>query len=182
MGQGAGGPGFPGLIGFSAMRPAITGLLIALGSTAGLAGERETGEASDNEPTVEEILDNPLADEDYREKKSCLWRREIDSVEIVDESIVVFRGRIKKKVWANRLSQPCIGLRRDMVVTTRARSGSICRLDAIDARHRSASRFDPPVRCYLGVFEAIDELQVEAMKRAVDEHAKASRQSGPKSN
>ena len=147
---------------------------------AGLAAESETEETVDPAPTddsVAEILDNPLADEDYRKERSCLWRREIDSVEIVDESLVVFRGRVKDRVWVNRFPKPCAGLRRDMVVTTRSRTGSICRLDAIDARPRGASPFEPAVRCHLGGFEEIDELQVEAMKRAVEEHAKAGRKS-----
>lgn len=158
--------------------PTAARLLLSLGAVGCLAAEPDAEDTNDQTPddqtAVGEILDNPLADDDYREERSCLWRRQIDRVEIIDESIIVFRGRIKKRVWANRLSPPCVGLRRDMVVTTRARTGSICRLDAIDARPRSASPFEPPVRCHLGKFEAIDEVQVEAMKRAVDEHAKSS--------
>ena len=158
--------------------PATARLIMSLGTVACLGAEPEGKDADDATPddqaSVAEILDNPLADDDYREEKSCLWRREVDRVEIIDESIVVFRGRIKKRVWANRLSKPCVGLRPDMVVTTRSRTGSICRLDAIDARPRGASPFEPAVRCHLGSFEAIDEVQVEAIKRAVDEHAKSS--------
>ncbi|MCE2461509.1 MAG: hypothetical protein J4F38_12120 [Pseudomonadales bacterium] len=159
------------------MRAAVVFLLTSLGAVVCLAEESESTDSDsppvENQSTVEEILENPLADDDYRDERSCLRRREIDSIEIIDESLVVFRGRIKKRVWVNRFSQPCVGLRRDMVVTTRARTGSICRLDAIDARPHAASPFEPAVRCYLGGFIAIDEVQVEAMKRAVDEHAKA---------
>lgn len=156
--------------------------MTSFGAVVCLAAESESADPdspqADNESAVEEILENPLADDDYREERSCLRRREIDSVEIIDESLVVFRGRIKKRVWVNRFSQPCVGLRRDMVVTTRARTGSICRLDAIDARPRAAGPFEPAVRCFLGGFIAIDEVQVEAMKRAVDEHAKSDRNPG----
>ena len=159
------------------MRAAIV-LLTYLGTVPCLATESESTDSASppaaSESAVEDILESPLADDDYTEERSCLRRREIDSIEIVDESVVVFRGRIKNRVWVNRFSQPCVGLRRDMVVTTRARSGSICRLDAIDARHRAASPFEPAVRCYLGGFQAIDEVQVEAMKRAVHEHAKSN--------
>ena len=163
------------------MRAAIV-LLTSLGAVPCLATESVSTDSASppaaSEATVEEILENPLADGDYAEERSCLRRREIDSIEIIDESLVVFRGRIKKRVWVNRFSQPCVGLRRDMVVTTRARSGSICRLDAIDARPRAASPLEPAVRCYLGGFDAIDEAQVEALKRAVDEHAKSGRNRG----
>ena len=167
----------PGLIGKPRMRAAIV-LLTCLGAVPCLATEPEStdsaGPPAASESAVEEILENPLADDDYTDERSCLRRREIDSIEIIDESLVVFRGRIKKRMWVNRFSEPCVGLRPDMVVTTRARSGSICRLDAIDARHRAASAFEPAVRCYLGGFDAIDEAQVEALKRAVDEHARSN--------
>lgn len=162
------------------MRNALIVVSAAGIAVAGLAAESDIDDTVDPAPTddsVAEILDNPLADEDYREERSCLWRREIDNVEIVDESLIVFRGRVKKRVWVNRLSKPCVGLRRDMVVTTRSRTGSICRLDAIDARPRGANPFEPAVRCHLGGFEEIDEVQVEAMKRAVEEHIKTGRQS-----
>lgn len=176
------------------MRTAVMGLLMSLAAAACLASEPDGGDAVDqasaeeetaeevsanevSDDQVEEILDNPLADDDYREERSCLRRRTID-----DESLVVFRGRIKNRVWVNRLTQPCVGLRRDMVVTTHARTGSICKFDTMDARARGSGPFERPVRCYLGGFEAIDEVQVEAMKRAVDEHAKASRKPDKTSN
>ncbi len=155
------------------MRTAAVVVLTSLASAC-LASESESASPpAASESAVVDVLENPLADDDYTEERTCLRRREIDSIEIIDESLVVFRGRIKKRVWANRFSQPCVGLRRDMVVTTRARSGSVCRLDAIDARPHAAGPFEPAVRCYLGGFEAIDETQVEALKRAVDEHAKS---------
>lgn len=35
---------------------------------------------------------------------------------------------------------------------------------------RHAARVRSGLRCYLGSFEAIDKVQAEAMKKAVDEH------------
>ena len=161
------------------MRPVSIGLLLIAWALTCKAADPDPGEPAEqpatDDPEVEQILDNPLADDDYREEKSCLWQRQIDSVEIIDENFVVFRGRIRNQVWLNKFTQPCIGLRRDMLVTTRASTGSICRLDAIDARPRGASPFGTAVRCYLGSFEGIDEVQVEAMKRAVGERARATR-------
>ena len=159
------------------MRPGVAILIVLSAQACPAAGQEpaETGQAAANETAVETILDHPLSDEDYRDERSCLWRRQIDDIEIIDENLVVFRGRARNKVWVNKLSRPCGGLHRNMVVTTRTRGGSVCRLDTIDARSRSASPFDIPVRCRLGGFEAIDEVQVEAMKRAVDEHAKTGR-------
>ena len=161
------------------MRTVVVALMTSLGAVVCLATESEPADADnpsqDNESAVEGILGNPLADDDYREEKSCLWQRQIDSVEIIDENFVIFHGRLRNKMWLSKFTQPCIGLRRDMLITTRARTGSICRFDTLDARPRGASPFGTAVRCYLGSFEAIDKVQAEAMKKAVDEHAKASR-------
>lgn len=159
------------------MRATVVALLTSLGTVVCQASESEGADADKPSPAsesaVEGILENPLADDDYREEKACLWQRQIDSVEIIDENFVIFRGRLRNKIWLNKFTQPCVGLRRDMLVTTRARTGSICRFDTLDARPRGASPFGTAVRCYLGTFEAIDKVQAEAMKKAVEEHAKA---------
>ena len=162
------------------MRNAVVALMTSLGAVVCLATESEPANGDDpskaSESAVEAILEKPLADDDYREEKSCLWQRQIDNVEIVDENFVIFHGRLRNQMWLNKFTQPCVGLRRDMLITTRSRSGSICRFDTLDAQQRGAGPFGTAVRCYLGRFEAIDKVQAEAMKKAVDEHAKASRQ------
>ena len=163
------------------MRSTVVALLTSLAAVGCLASEPEPAGADNpsqaDESAVEGILENPLTDDDYREEKSCLWQRQIDKVEIVDENFVIFHGRLRNQMWLNKFTQPCVGLRRDMLITTRSRSGSICRFDTLDAQARGAGPFGTAVRCYLGSFEAIDKVQAEAMKKAVDEHAKASRKS-----
>lgn len=163
------------------MRVAIVALMTSLGAVVCLATESEPADAAnppqDSESAVEGILESPLADDDYREEKSCLWQRQIDNVEIIDENFVIFHGRLRNQMWLNKLTRPCVGLRRDMLITTRSRSGSICRFDTLDAQPRGAGQFGTAVRCYLGSFEAIDKVRAEAVKKAVDEHAKASRKS-----
>ena len=158
------------------MRAPPTVLLMLSGALTCLGAEPEPTDTRDqpvdNASDVEKILDNPLADDDYREERTCLWQRQIKSVEIIDENFVIFRGRLRNKVWLNKFTQPCVGLTGDMLVTTHARNGSICRFDTLDARPRGASPFHTAVRCYLGSFEGIDEVQAEAMKSAVEEHAK----------
>jgi len=131
----------------------------------------DTSELSD----IESILSNPLGEDDYRETRSCIWNRQIDTIDIIDENFVVFKGHGRGKIWVNRLAHSCVGLRRDMVVITESRSGSVCDMGTIRARPRSSSPFAVPVRCWLGKFEAIDEQQLEALKRAIEERDKASK-------
>ena len=166
------------------MRHPLPVLLASLAATACLAADSKpdnadaSAEPADGNAAVEAILEIPLGEEDYREERSCLWQRQVDKVEIIDETLLVFHGRVHGKAWLNKLSTSCTGLRRDMVITTHSRNGSLCRLSGIDARPRGASPFEPAVRCWLGGFEVIDEVQVEALKRAVDERAKAHREAG----
>ena len=169
------------------MRFPILALLASLAATVCMAADSKAEvsgaepEAAESNAKVEAILENPLGEEGYREERSCLWQRQVDKVEIVDETLLVFHGRVHGKAWLNKLSTSCTGLRRDMVITTHSRNGSLCRLSGIDARPRGASPFEPAVRCWLGGFEVIDEVQVEALKRAVDERAKAHREASRQS-
>ena len=166
------------------MRHPLPVLLASLAAMACSAADSKpdnadtAAEGTDGNAAVQAILENPLGEKDYREERSCLWQRQVDKIEIVDETLLVFHGRVHGKAWLNKLSTSCTGLRRDMVITTRSRNGSLCRLSGIDARPRGASPFEPAVRCWLGGFETIDEVQVEALKRAVDERSKARREAG----
>ena len=159
-------------------------VILALGSSAALAektpAEDPTAESPQATETldVETILANPLAEEDYRETKECIWNRQIDSIEILDEDLVVFRGRVGGKIWLNKLVNSCPGLRRDMVPITGNRSGSVCRMSQLAAQRRSATPFDEPVRCWLGRFEAIGEEQLEALKRAIKERDRSGTPTG----
>ena len=121
---------------------------------------------------VESILSNPLDDEDYQERSNCLPLRAIDKVEVLDDTLVVFQGR-GKKLWLNQLSNRCLGLREDMLVELRAFGGSICRLDRFVGRPRFSPLGAINAQCRLGSFETIDELQVEALRTAIEERRRA---------
>ena len=158
---------------------------LALASSAALAKETpaEDAPAESSPPAaetldVEGILANPLTEEDYRETKDCIWNRQIDSIEILDESLVVFRGRVGGKIWLNKLVNACPGLRQDMVPVTGNRSGSVCRMSQMAAQPRSITPFEEPVVCWLGKFEAIGEEQLEALKRAIKERDRSGTPTG----
>ena len=121
---------------------------------------------------VESILSNPLDDEDYQKRSNCLSLRAIDKVEVLDDTLVVFQGR-GKKLWLNQLSSRCLGLREDMLVELRAFGGSVCRLDRFVGRPRFSPLGAIHANCRLGSFETIDELQVEALRLAIEERRRA---------
>ena len=121
--------------------------VVALGSSAALAektpAEDTTAESPQATETldVETILANPLTEEDYRETKDCIWNRQIDSIEILDEDLVVFRSRVGGKIWLNKLANTCHGLRRDMMPITGNRNASVCRMSQMAAQAAIALAF-----------------------------------------
>ena len=120
---------------------------------------------------VETILSNPLDDEAYRQRRSCVRTRAIDRVEILDDTLVLFHIR-RKKAWLNQLSSRCLGLERDMIVNLRVFGGSICRLDTFRGLTRMGGL--PTAHCRLGDFEAIEGPQIDALRTALEERRKAA--------
>lgn len=121
---------------------------------------------------VETILSNPLDDEAYRQRRSCVRTRAIDRVEILDDTLVLFHVR-RNKAWLNQLSSRCLGLERDMIVNLRVFGGSICRLDTFRGLTRMGSPM-PTAHCRLGDFEAIEGPQIDALRTALEERRKAA--------
>lgn len=122
---------------------------------------------------VETILSNPLDDEAYRQRRSCVHTRVIDRVEILDDTMVLFHVR-RNKAWLNQLSSRCLGLERDMIVNLRIFGGSICRLDTFRGLTRMGGSPMPSAHCRLGDFEAIEGPQIDALRTALEERRKAA--------
>ena len=121
---------------------------------------------------VETILSNPLDEEAYRQRRNCLPRRGIDDVEVLDGHLVLFHER-RGELWLNRLASECLGLEEDMTLDLRGYGGSFCRLD----RFRGIPRFGAfaiAAECRLGSFETIDELQAQALRKAISERRQVS--------
>ena len=135
--------------------------------------EQRDGDESAAEPLdVEAILSNPLGDDAYRERLTCLRSRAIDRVEILNDSLVLFHVR-RNKAWLNQLSSRCPGLELDMVVNMRLYGGSVCRLDSFSGFVRNDG-FAPAAHCRLGDFELIEGAQIEALRTALEEERKAA--------
>lgn len=121
---------------------------------------------------IDTILNNPLDDEAYQQRRSCVLLRSIDHVEILNDSLVLFHVR-RNKAWLNKLSSRCVGLDSNMIVSLRVHGSSICRLDTFQGRER-ASSFGMEANCRLGDFEAIDGMQIDALKAALEERRAAA--------
>ena len=128
---------------------------------------------TDGELDVETILNNPLGDEAYRDRRTCLRTRAVDRVEILNDSMVLFHVR-RNKAWLNKLSSRCLGLERDMIVNLRIHGGSVCRLDSFRGLSRMGGGVHPAAHCRLGDFEAMEGAQIDALRAALKEQREAA--------
>lgn len=119
------------------------------------------------------ILSGELTDEGYAEDQLCVHPRDLDSIEVLNDRLVLFHGR-RGKVWLNQLASQCLGLTPDMALDLRSYGGSFCRLD----RFRGTPRFDAALHltaeCRLGAFEPIAEPHAEALRTAAAEQRAAA--------
>lgn len=121
---------------------------------------------------LDEILNNPLSEADYREQQTCVRVRTVDDVEVLDDTLVLFHGR-RGELWLNQLTSQCYGLEQDMILRFHVYAGTYCRLDAF----RGIPRFSTiaiTADCRLGSFENVDEAQVDALRVAVAERQRVS--------
>ena len=162
------------------MRRAV--LVLALIGSFGIAVQGEQAQESDAdeqdtipEPApidLDEILNNPLSESDYREQKNCLRIRDVDDVEVLDETLVLFHGR-RGELWLNQLSSQCYGLEQEMILRFKTYAGTYCRLDPFRGTPYF-SRIAITAECRLGDFEPVDVVQVDALRTAVAERQQVS--------
>lgn len=162
---------------------AFTRLLLGVAVLGASAGADAAGAAADQEldtdtPQAEPldvaaILSGELTAEDYAEDQLCVHPRDLDSIEVLNDGLVLFHGR-RGEVWLNQLASQCLGLEPDMVLDIRSYGGNFCRLD----RFRGTPRFDATLHltaeCRLGAFETIAEPHADALRTAAAEQRQAA--------
>ncbi len=129
----------------------------------------EEGIDPDNLPeemsaSLEELLSDPEGVAPDREEKRCITRRVGLQTEILDSEHLLFRRSVGGKVWLNRLTPGCIGLKPDMVLILRGNGGNICQLDRVQGQSRLGSNGVPSGICGLGKFEPITELHAKTLE------------------
>lgn len=144
------------------------GVLVGLTGCAGAgpSPEQEAREAAKQE-TISDILNQPLAAEEYTEEERCLSTYTYDQIDILDDQHVVFRGR-GDNLWLNELRNRCVGLDPNDVLQFKMRDNRVCDLDSFEA----VDSFLWGIRsgtCTLGKFMPVTAAQLEAIEAAVEE-------------
>lgn len=124
------------------------------------------------EARLDALLAEGEAEEAYGETENCLYRRQFQDIDIINDRMLLFsRGN---QYWLNTLKHECLGLRRDMVINLVFRGvSSLCRNDQVYANRRfdidqglTASGRPMVVRavCILGEFRPVAPSFAESLK------------------
>ncbi len=135
--------------------------------------DASTASPSNGAAQIDFILDNPLPESEYAEKKRCVYPNTYRSVEILDARHLLFWG-YRGVVWLNQLRFDCHGLRRDAVLFFEMRERSLCDMDNFHGAPRAggaAASF--ATHCMLGHFETISEDQAETLRIALARNAQS---------
>ena len=128
---------------------------------AGLLGACATTPAgSDEEEARLHALLSANADKGIR----CLSVTQYDSVQILGDRTLLFKGR-GKKVWANELTSPCPGMHKDDVLIFDLRGSQVCSLDWVTPTRPGWLHAGP--KCSLGEFIEFDPEVLEAVNKGL---------------
>ncbi len=135
---------------------------------AGCAGDATKPDYEAQEESIDQILTQPLAGNEYAEQVRCLATYTYNSVEILDSRHVVFKGP-GGRYWLNRLRNRCLGLRRNDTLKFALRTSQICDLDTFEAISIAVgSPTRTSATCSLGTFTPMTEDQLKAVKAALE--------------
>jgi hypothetical protein len=135
-------------------------------------GFAEADEQADAEPdarvnAIDEILSQPMEEDEYAESVRCLPTHSYRSAQVLDEEHVLFVGS-GGRAWLNRLRHRCVGLRPKSTLRFNMRENRACELDTFEAIDNFFGRWDRTSgTCSLGKFMPVTPEQIEAIKAAV---------------
>jgi hypothetical protein len=166
----------PNLVSRWVQRLSCMALLAAAVLLAGCAAseaeqqEQRAREAAKQE-SIQDILNQPLADADYTDEERCLSTYAYRSVEVLDDQHVLFKGS-GGRMWLNTLRQRCVALRSDDALRFDLRDSRVCDMDSFQSVDFAGYGSRTSANCTLGKFSAVTAEQVEAIRLAVTESRK----------
>jgi len=148
-------------------------LLLMAVLAAGCAGveatqeEHQAREAAKKE-SIQDILSQPLANEEYSEEERCLSTFTYRSVDVLDDQHVLFKGT-GGRLWLNTLRQRCVGLRSQDSLRFELRDNRLCDMDRFQSVDTFGYMSRTSATCTLGTFAPVTAEQVQAIEAAVKE-------------
>ena len=115
-------------------------------------------------PDEEEARLHALVSARANDSIRCLSTHQYDSVQILGERLLVFKGP-GKRVWANELPRPCPGMHKDDILIFDLRGSQVCSLDWVTATRPGWLHAGP--KCSLGEFIEFDLEVLEAVNKGL---------------
>ena len=94
---------------------------------------------------------------------NCVYARDVRSIEILNEDVVVIRGS-RGRYWLNEFHNRCSGLRKNMVLSIARYGSQLCANDRVEAHDRGLVSIGPAASCRLGEFQPVAVEQVATLK------------------
>lgn len=142
-------------------------LAVGCASVEATQEERQAREAAKKE-SIQDILSQPLANEDYSEEERCLSTYTYRSVDVLDDQHVLFKGS-GGRMWLNTLRQRCVGLRSQDSLRFELRDNRLCDMDRFQSVDTFGFMSHTSATCTLGKFMPVTAEQVLAIEAAVKE-------------
>ncbi len=154
----------------STVLAALTVTHLTLAGCASEQGVSErAAEQAATQQTVDQILAAPLDASAYAKPERCLSTMQYDSVEILDDRHVLFKGT-GRRAWMNELRSRCIGLDRNSTPVIRLRDSQLCDLDTFQGVENSFGMMTrTSATCSLGQFVPVSPEQAQALRAAFKE-------------
>jgi hypothetical protein len=102
------------------------------------------------------------AKEDNAER--CITLRSIKQTKILDDQNILFYTSGNRN-YKNRLPYPCGGLASADTFMYRTSESKLCSVDIITVLNKMSSSFMPGASCGLGVFEPVDQQQLDELTK-----------------
>jgi hypothetical protein len=112
--------------------------------------------------TATVYAENIAADTDKFER--CVQLRSIKQTKILDDQNILFYTSNNKN-YKNRLPYPCGGLASADSFMYRTSENKLCNVDLITVLNKLGSSFMPGPSCGLGMFEPLDQQQLDALTK-----------------
>jgi hypothetical protein len=147
------------------------GLLVTLAVVGACASQQEPQERARVKESIDQILSQPLSEEEYVKPRRCISQFAYRDFEPLGDRYLLFKGT-GNKLWLNELKGTCPGLHRSTALAFDLHGSQICELDRFKVSdwfewahyRRWPWHWLDGVPCTLGKFQPITAEQLEAVR------------------
>lgn len=132
--------------------------------------------ATEDDLTVQEVLERDGSEADYVDQVSCLNARKLRDTDVLDAQHVAFKMG-KDEYYLVQFKHRCLGLRKNRPVRLNMRNSRLCKYDSIQGIDPdSMVGMREGMRCAIPGFTKVSKAQVEQLKVALKDERQRARE------